>query len=179
MEKSNNETDIAYAVNSPSQNVTFDFYKVCQSTNKKLEKKYCVQNSSLKEIKHFNSFSEAKNYARYCSAAVSEYLNGQSKIGEDFSYSCLESRLNEIASDYAIFEEDSRSLFVKEHGYGPSVSYKAMERPGIMGWNHFIRWENIETNVVFENKKDALNALNNYLSISDWEVYDWKFGERA
>lgn len=179
MEKNKIEENVAYAVNSPSKNVTFNFYQACKSASNKFNKKYCVQDSGLKEIKHFDSFKQAKNYARYCAAAVCEYLNGQFEIGDEFTHEDLSERLNNIASNFGIFEEDTRYLFVKEHGYGPSLSYKAMNRSGIMGWDHQIRWENINTDVIFESREDALRSLNNYISISDWETHDWKFEATA
>lgn len=179
MDQLNNDEKISFAVNSPSKNVTFNFYSVCKSAASSGKKKWCVEDSSLKQIKEFDSFSQAKNYARYCSAAVCEYLNGQASIGDDFTYDDLGKRLNQVASNYGIFEEDTRSLFIKEHGYGPSASYKAMERRGTMGFCHLIRWENINTDVVFESREEALRSLNNYISISDWETYHWEFNATA
>jgi hypothetical protein len=174
-----NDIEEGFSVYSVRGNATFNFYKVVKQSADDGTRRYCVMDSSLTEIKQFKQPNEAKNFARYCAAAICEYMNGQSKLSDDFTDEDLKERLNSVAANFGIFEEDTRSLFVKEHGAGPTVSYKAMAGNISASSMYLIRWENINTNVIFENKELALKSLNNYLSISDWEVHDYKFNAKA
>lgn len=173
--------DEGFSVYSKDKNVTFNFYRVVKKTHDDHMRKYSVMDSSLTEIKSFNSLNEAKNFARYCATAVCEYMNGQSKLSEKFTEEDLSERLNSIAYEFGLLENDSRFLFKKEHGIGPKVSYQALaatkgvHRDELDKTRYVIRWENINTNVIFSDREMALNSLNNYLSINDWEVYDYKF----
>lgn len=180
MNAQTNLNEDGFSVYSARHNATFNFYRVVKKTNEDCIRKYCVMDSSLKEIKSFNSLNEAKNFARYCATAVCEYMNGQSKLSSDFTEEDLGERLNSIAYEFGLFEEDTRFLFQKEHGIGPKVSYQAMAGAK-QGFNasYLVRWENVNTNVVFEDKELALNSLNNYLSINDWEVHDYKFAAKG
>ena len=159
-----------YSVRSESTGEDMLKYKLVRGNSDR--EKYILIDAATKRLNSFSSLEEAMNHARYCAEASALYLRANSAImfeASEMKNLGLKYGIPSSANYFSWNDQDYD--FTQKHGFGPSASINARQVSGCQWYK--VRYEYLNTEVMFPSAQAAMDSMNNFVNIDDWKVYDW------